>query len=139
MTNADNTLSDANGYAHWTRVTIRFSDQDSLGHVNNAAYAVWFEASRVVFIEPFMREGIDTVLARITIDFLQETHFPGEVEIGARLLSVGNKSFSSGYGIFRDGVCLATASCVNVFFDPVARRSIEPPKDARDQLIAACK
>jgi len=110
-----------------------------MGHVNNAIYAVWFEASRVRFIEQFVpvSDELDTVLARITINFLEETRFPGEVAIGARLLAVGNKSLRSGYGIFREGTCLATADCVNVFFDPRTRRSTSPPEAVRRALQQA--
>ena len=30
-------LTDRANFSHWTPVTIRFSDQDPLGHVNNVA------------------------------------------------------------------------------------------------------
>ena len=70
--------------------------------------------------------GIDTALVSMTIDFLKETGFPGEVEVGARLLGIGNSSMRSGFGVFRGDHCLATSSCVNVFFDLKARRSIRP-------------
>src|SRR5215831_6094977 len=37
------------GYPHWTTVTLRYSDQDSMGHVNNVSYAAYVEAGRVAF------------------------------------------------------------------------------------------
>lgn len=137
MNNKDNEVSidlrDASSYLHWSRVTIRFSDEDRLGHVNNAAYAVWFEAARVGYLESLYTPGdqLDTVLARLLIDYLEETRFPGEVQVGSRLLSVGNKSVRSGYGVFRDGQCLATSVCVNVFFNPQRRVSVVPPPQVR--------
>ncbi|MCP5149986.1 MAG: acyl-CoA thioesterase [Ectothiorhodospiraceae bacterium] len=131
-------LRDPASYTHWTEVTIRFGDEDRLGHVNNAAYATWLEASRVMFIRELLGEAIGhIVLARITIDYLQETRFPGTVRIGARMQAVGNRSFRSVYGVFRDDTCLATADCVNVFFDPVARGSAAPSPEARAALLAA--
>ena len=56
----------------------------------------------------------------MTINFLAETTWPGEVQVGGRLLGIGNRSFRSAYGVFRDERCLATAECVSVWFDPRA-------------------
>ena len=79
---------------------------------------------------------LDTVLARITIDYLEETRWPGEVEIGSRMLRVGNKSLATGYGVFRGDQCLATSECVNVFFDPRTRGSTTPPEPVRAAMLA---
>lgn len=132
-------LASRDRYKHWTPVTIRYCDQDAMGHVNNATYAEWFEASRVMLINDLFKDQtrLSTVLARMTIDYLNETHFPGTVEVGGRMSRVGNKSFESSYGVFRDGVCLATAVCVNVFFDLQTRRSAEPPEAVRAMLNGA--
>lgn len=131
-------LTERGSYPHWTHVTIRFSDEDRMGHVNNAAYAVWIEAARVAYLESLYRPDaeLDTVLARIVVDYLHETRWPGDVHIGSRLLGVGNKSVRTAYGVFRDGQCLATCECVNVFFDPRVRRSTLPPAPVRAALLA---
>ena len=131
-------LKDPASYRHWTHVTIRFSDEDRMGHVNNAAYSVWIEAARVAYLERLYRPGteLDTVLARIIVDYLRETRWPGDVHIGSRLLGVGNKSLRTGYGVFRDGECLASSECVNVFFDPRTRASTTPPAAVREALLA---
>ena len=130
-------LTDAGAFRHWERVTISYSDQDPMGHVNNGAYGVWFEVARVGLIERYLDaapDWLDTVLARVTINYLNETRFPGEVRVGARLLSIGNRSFRSGYAIFRDEACLATADCINVFFD-MRSRSSTVPTDAVRQVM----
>lgn len=129
-------LTSRASFRHWTSLTIRFCDQDPMGHVNNNAYSVYFETSRVLFLDRFLDGGgpIDTVLARITIDFLHETHFPGTLQVGARLLGIGNKSVRSGYGLFREERCIATARCVNVFFDTRRRCSALPPERVREAL-----
>lgn len=122
-------LTDRGVFRHWQRITIRSTDEDPLGHVNNCIYAAWIEVARVMLIRRYLAaapEGIDTALVHLGIDFVKETTFPGEVEVGARLLGIGNSSLRSGFGIFRDGQCLATSRCVNVFFDLKARRSTAP-------------
>ncbi|MGI9500212.1 MAG: acyl-CoA thioesterase [Geminicoccaceae bacterium] len=122
-------LTDRGTFRHWHRITIRSTDEDPLGHVNNCVYAEWIEVARVLLIRQYLAEapdGVDTVLASMTIDFLNETGFPGEVEVGARLIAVGNRSLRSAYGVFQGAQCLATSRCVNVFFDMQTRRSTAP-------------
>ena len=74
---------------------------------------------------------MNTVLASMSIDFLSETRFPGEVDVGAGLVRIGNRSLRSVYGVFRDGECLATSRCVNVYFDMRSRRSTAPTDAVR--------
>ncbi len=127
-------LAAAGAYSRWQRITIRYSDQDPMGHVNNNAYGVWIEVARVSLIDHYLAaapDWLDTVLASVTIDFLKETRFPGEVRVGARLIAIGNRSFRSGYGIFRDDACLATSVSTNVFFDMRSRTSTAPTDDVR--------
>jgi len=130
-------LTDAATFRHWTPVSLRFSDQDSLGHINNVAYAAYVEQGRVALIDKLLRtrgDGIDYILASVQIDYRREMHFPGTVDIGGRLLRIGNKSISTGYGLFKDGVNVATASSVNVFFDPATRKTITIPDNLRRVL-----
>ena len=127
-------------YRHWSPVTIRFSDQDSIGHINNVALAQYFEVGRTAYVYDVIHhakmEGeIEFILARVVIDFLKELHYPGAVEVGARLTRLGNKSLSSGYGIFQGGTCIATSEAVNVFYDMQTRRSTTPPTRVREILM----
>jgi acyl-CoA thioester hydrolase len=126
-------------YRHWSPVTIRFSDQDSLGHINNVALAQYFEVGRTAFVYDIIRaagcEGrIEFILARLVIDFKKELHYPGAVEVGSRLTRLGRKSLTTGYGIFKGDACVATSQAVNVFYDMKTRRSTEPPPDVRAVL-----
>lgn len=130
-------LTDPKTFRHWHRITIRTADEDPLGHVNNTIYAVWIEVARVMLIKPYLEvspEWMNTVLASMNIDFLSETQFPGDVDIGGSLAQIGNRSIRSVYGVFRDGQCLATSRCVNVYFDMRSRRSTAPTVAMRDVM-----
>jgi acyl-CoA thioester hydrolase len=132
-------LTRRESYRHWSPVTIRFSDQDSLAHVNNVALAQYFEVGRTAFIYDMIRivgiEGrLEFILARLVIDFRHELHYPGAVEVGSRLTRLGTKSLTTGYGIFAGDVCIATSEAVNVFYDMATRRSTEPPDEMRALL-----
>jgi acyl-CoA thioester hydrolase len=133
-------LTDARSFAFWTPVTIRYCDQDDLGHVNNCSYPEFLEVGRVAFLggllDPARHPGIDFILARIAIDFIKEAHFPGIMQIGARVLRLGTKSMTTGYGVFLDGSCRATAECVNIYFRKDTRETIAIPPDIRAQLEA---
>lgn len=133
-------LTDRSGYRHFTPVTIRFSDQDSMGHVNNVSFAAYVEAARTMLIggllADFDHPGLDFILARVVIDYRRELHYPGTVDVGARLTRLGRKSLTSGYGIFLGDQCVATAESVNVFYDMNTRTSVAPPADVRAALEA---
>ncbi len=127
-------------YRHWTPVTIRYSDQDAMAHVNNTAMAAYVEAARTAFIYDLIEkggmQGLEFILARLVIDYRRELHYPGTVEVGARLIRIGNKSLTTGFGVFKGGDCVATSESVNVFYDLNARKTVVPTPDIRAILVA---
>ena len=133
-------LTDRLTFRYWTPVTIRYSDQDAMAHVNNTALAAYVEAARTAFIYELIQrggmEGIEFILARLCIDYLSELHYPGMVDVGARLIRVGNKSIGTGYGVFKGEICVATSECVNVFYDMATRKTRVPPESVRVALVA---
>ena len=131
-------LTDPGTFSHWTQVSLRFSDEDNMGHINNVAYAAYVEQARVAFIDAFLKSGgdggIDYVLVNVNIDFHREMHFPGAVDIGTRLIRFGNKSITTGYGLFKDSENVATAGSVNVFFDTKSGKTVPISDDLRKIL-----
>src|SRR5215470_3740649 len=73
-------------FPHRTVETIRFGDLDRQNHVNNAVFSTFLESGRVIILygEEYglIAPGASFVLAHLSIDFLGEMHWPGEVEIG---------------------------------------------------------
>ena len=135
-------LKSRSTYRLFTPVTIRFSDTDKLGHINHVAISAYFEAARCELFYKLMQEAgvggsIDFVLARVAIDFKREFFYPGSVAVGSRFLRLGNRSITSGYGLFIGEACHATAEAVNVFFDLDTRQPIAPPPALRDVLTTA--
>jgi acyl-CoA thioester hydrolase len=114
-------------YAIWTSDTLRYGDTDRQGHVNNAVYATFCESGRVSFLydEKLDLRGPDTnfVIVRLELDFRAELFYPGTVDIGTRVLSIGRSSFRLGQGIFKDELCAATAECTMVLVDDNTRRA----------------
>ena len=135
MTNPDFDPRQRASYRAFTRIPIRFADQDVLGHVNNAAIAVYFEHARCEHLIPRLASPgaphLNIVLARIVIDYVREIRYPGTVDVGVRVSRMGNKSFLITGAAFVDTECCAVADATIVFFDTVARRAIEPPDAVR--------
>ena len=132
-------LTDYDGHLTYETVTLRYSDEDSMGHINNVAYAAYFEAGRMglfsTLLEDLGDQRFNFVLANVAIDYLREMRFPGDLVVAGRLLRVGAKSITTGYGAFLNGVCHATSTCVNVYFDPETRKARPFPPDFRDDLL----
>ena len=114
-------LTDASGYPHWINDRIRFCDTDMANHVNNVAYAAYAETGRLAlmrgYIHPLCGPGERFIAASVTVNFLRETHYPGEVQIGTRIARIGRTSMTVGQGIFKDEICVATATGTVVFLD----------------------
>jgi acyl-CoA thioester hydrolase len=138
MTDPDLTSRDT--FRHWTPGTIRYSDQDAMAHVNNTAMAAYVEAARCAFIYDLIRtggiQGLEFILARLVIDYRHELHYPGTVEVGARLIRLGNKSLTTGFGIFMAEDCIAISESVNVFYDLASRKTVAPSARIREILRA---
>lgn len=130
-------LSQRRIFRAWTRITVRYNDLDPLGHVNNAAMAVFLEQARCELITPRLKahgRHIDMVLAATHMEYLAELHYPGEVEVGTIATRIGTKSFTLAHGVFQDGQCAGTASLTLVVFDLEARASMPPPADVRTYI-----
>lgn len=111
----------------WTDDVLRFCDTDMNGHVNNATFAVLCESGRVhLFRERLGHEDRkDTffVIARLTIEFRGELHYPGRVRTGTWLRHLGRTSLGLGQVILgEDGRVAATSDAVCVHMEGATRR-----------------
>jgi acyl-CoA thioesterase FadM len=66
----------------WTRSwTVRPSDQDSFGHVNQARYVDYIDDTRWFAARGAQRAGLGGSLRRLSIEYVRETHAGDEVEM----------------------------------------------------------
>ena len=120
------------------RLTVRFSDCDPLGHVNNAVYSTYLEQARIVLWRrqagfELRRAGSGRqprgegfILARTEIDFRSEAHDGDELEVRVSLESFGRTSAKYGYEIVdaATGRLVAGARTVQVWYDYDAGRPV---------------
>jgi len=117
---------------------LRYGDTDRQGHINNAVFSTFLETGRVELIYDRSRQlvepGTAFVIARLEMDFRSELLWPGEVEIGTRVASVGRSSVRLEQAIFQGERCVASGITVMVQMDETTRKA-RPFSDAvREQL-----
>jgi acyl-CoA thioester hydrolase len=131
-------LADRANFTVWNMDTLRLSDLDHQNHVNNAVHAVLFTNGRFNFIQRNLRPHVAGVaplaLVKITIEYLNEMHHPGEVECGTLIRRVGRSSVTFGQALFNEGRCAAVAESTMVLLDPQTRRPKPLPPQAVAQL-----
>lgn len=115
--------------------TLRFNDMDNAGHVNNAIYAVLSEAGRTPLLydpgKDIPPAGCHFSIVRLTIDFVAEMTWPGEVTIATGVTRIGGSSVSLRQAMFNEGRLCARAENIVVLTDSTTRRSRPLPDHAR--------
>ena len=104
----------------------RFQDLDTMGHLNNVAFASLFEDARVRVNRALGRDlggasspgSFRAVVARNEINYLAEGSYPEDVEIAIGIGRVGNRSFEMLAAMFQSGRCIATCDTTIVMTAP---------------------
>lgn len=113
---------------------LRYADTDRQGHINNAVFATLFESGRVAFLydpeRPLAPDGAQFVIAKLTIEFLDEMNWPGDVVVGTGVAKLGRSSLHLIQGLFVEGRCVATAESVVVLMDEATRKSTPLPAES---------
>lgn len=128
-------------YPYFVEITTRFGDMDVNHHINNVAYARFFEEGRVKFNhQGILLEGghrlpdvlpFRTMVAAVSIAYLAEGHWGAPVRIGIGINKIGNASFGMGAACFQDGKCLAVSDAVIALKGP---DNAAMPQSLRDRL-----
>ena len=93
-------------------INPRFCDTDAMGHINNTVVPVWFLEGRESILRIFnpnlSTEEVSLVLAKIEIEYLEETFFGKPVEIRTYVLRIGISSILVGQEAWQEGTLTAT-------------------------------
>jgi acyl-CoA thioester hydrolase len=135
-------LTDRAVFAVWSRDLVRYRDIDPNGHVNNGAVNQFFEDGRIGLrdqrmagVQPNLLTGFAVVNFNAT--YRAPISYPAEVEIGTVVLKIGGSSFHLGQGVFHEDRCAATATVIQVYFDPKTGKSNTLPDPVRSALEGA--
>ena len=131
-------LADRARFSAWTSDKLRLADIDHQGHVNNAVHPVLFTNGRYEFMQrhlrPHMAKTDIFAMVKTTIEYLNEMHYPGEVETGTLIRRVGRSSVTFGQGMFNDGRCIAVSESIMVLLDAATRRAKPWPPEVATLL-----
>ena len=122
-------------------IDVRFSDLDSLGHVNNAVFISYLEHARFKWWmamlngRDFKEDGF--LIARVEMDYRKPILLGDTVRVDLRVTQIGNTSFALSYKVVRDPgeVVLSEAQTVQVSMDFQTQR----PRAIRPQTLAWLK
>lgn len=93
------------GFSFYLPVTVRFSETDMFGHMNNTVPFIYFEQARIEFLQQlgFMGDwakrgtGSIPVVADLQCDFLQQVFFNDKLRIYVKVSKIGNSSVDLHY------------------------------------------
>lgn len=127
-------------YSH--PITVRYSDLDPQGHVNNAVYLTYLESARLGYYQktgiwqPEKHIQTGMVVVRNEIDYLAPIFFGQAIQVCLKMARIGNKSLTFDFQIesIAEGQTLARGKSVLVAFDNVAESSIPVPTDWRMKI-----
>jgi acyl-CoA thioester hydrolase len=103
---------------HEHPVQLRWSDPDSLGHVNHARALSLIEDARLAMVEGAMPGG-SMILARLEVDYLRQLYYRvGErLPVSSWVTRIGTKSVTVRQELVQDGEVAIRADVVMVMFD----------------------
>ncbi|MCS7059009.1 MAG: acyl-CoA thioesterase [Meiothermus sp.] len=100
-------------------IEVRFSDLDTLKHVNNAVYLTYDEMARGHYLRR-VGAAIDSgnfVMARAEVDYIRPILFGQRVEVALRVERVGRSSFRTYSETWADGQLAAQTRVVVVWLE----------------------
>jgi acyl-CoA thioester hydrolase len=116
----------------------RFHDTDALGHINNAAFATWFEEARRPIFEYFIPDldpkKWSLIIARVEIDYLAQGFYQKKTTIKTKVEKIGNSSFVLQQEVSQDGVVIGRGKSFLVHFDYTTQKSVPIPASIREKL-----
>jgi acyl-CoA thioester hydrolase len=85
-------------YKHFTTVNVRFSDLDIVGHLNNSKYQTYLEEARIAYFHDVFNLdkanlNFNSVVSRISIDYIKPIEYGDDITIYTRLFNVNTRSF----------------------------------------------
>ena len=128
-------------YRAWSRITLRWADNDAYGHVNNTVYYQWFDSAVNAWLVGAGLLDITAgdpigLVAGTACDYFAPLSFPGEAEVGLAVDWVGTSSVTYLLGVFAPGADtpVAQGRFTHVMVGRDNRRPVPVPDDWRVAL-----
>ncbi len=129
-------------FRHILPITVRYSDIDAQGHVNNTRFATYFEIGRLTYLQhlglwdgkDFLKLGV--IVADMHISYLKPIYLGQEIEVATRISHIGNKSIKFEFQLLDklSGEVLSTAETINVAYDYATEQTRPVPNEWREAI-----
>jgi acyl-CoA thioester hydrolase len=118
------------GFAHFTRMPVRWGDNDAYGHVNNIVYYTYCESSICALMveQGALNIATSPVIGLVVssgCSYFSSITFPDVVTVGLKVAHLGNSSVRFEFGVFRNDEQQASAA-VHMTYAYVDRASSTP-------------
>ena len=133
-------------YPHLSRLPTRWADNDAYGHVNNVAYYSFFDtAVNRHLVESGALDIANSPVIGLVVEtrcnFFSSVKFPDELELGLKVVKLGNSSVQYEIGVFRatQDEASAVGYFTHVYVDRQTGRPVPIPAHVRrvlDPLVA---
>ncbi len=90
-------------FSFFSLLSTRWRDLDSHKHINHANYLTYLETSRLEYLNKIFGMETDFIMASMEINYHKQLSHPQELEIGQKVVKIGNKSIKILSGIFKNG------------------------------------
>ncbi len=132
-------------FRHYLDITVRYSDIDMLGHLNNARYLNYLEDARISYANEVLGfagkwERPDTLLVKTEISYRQQISILDTIRVYIRCQHVGGRSIEYAYIFIKNHqvqpLVAATATTLMLMFDFNAQKPISVPQTYRQRILA---
>ena len=128
-------------YRAWTRISLRWADNDAYGHVNNTVYYQWFDSAvngwlvGQRLLDIVAGDPIGLVVAT-ACDYFAPLVFPGAVDVGLAIEQLGTSSVTYRLGVFASDSDQPAAQgrFTHVYVSRAERRPVPLPASSRAAL-----
>ena len=128
-------------YRAWSRITLRWADNDAYRHVNNTVYYAWFDSAVNAWLVGAGLLDIAAgdpigLVAGTACDYFSPLSFPGEAEVGLAVDWIGTSSVTYLLGVFVPGAGepVAQGRFTHVMVSRTERRPVPVPDEWRTAL-----
>jgi acyl-CoA thioester hydrolase len=125
------------------KIRVRFGDTDLQAIVFNANFLIYYDVAWTEYFralgftwQTMIESGVDTVLARTTLEFKSPARFDEVLEVYTRISKIGNTSLIFDFEIYPKGEerLVNSASSVYVCVDPKTLLKIPVPDAMRRRI-----
>ena len=120
-------------------IELRWSDQDLLGHVNNAKLMTLAEEARIRSLGRLREQldwtgPLDMVLRTTQTNFLRPVMYDGAITVFVWISRIGNTSYVMQHELVQHGQVCVNVEAVVVLFDSAEQAPMPLPDEVRTVL-----